>query len=312
MITLVVPTRNRAHTLRLVAPSYYRQQGVSEIVFVIDGGTDDTPAVISAISSQYQMTRTRLIQNPERLGAAQSRNVGAAEASNEFVLFCDDDEYLEDGYAQICIDKLHKTGAAVVSGRRVYMLAGERPEDALRRFGNGLRRAKPFRAAFCEYVNGAKFDGDIELPVTNAIILTHKKLLQQFPFDPYYIRGNGWREETDYQMNLFTNGYRILVTNDTHSIHLCPQQVRTGGQRTPRWSRAYWSVRYTRYFYHKYYHKYAARTGLRVPRGLALAMYSVFVIYREYLRPVAYRAALFTLRPRRARKALSPPPSDPR
>jgi hypothetical protein len=70
-------------------------------------------------------------------------------------------------------------------------------------------------------------------------------------------------------------------------------------------------VRYTGYFYRKYYSKYAARTGLRVPRELALAMYSVFVIYREYLRPFAHRAALFALRQRRARKALSPPPSDP-
>ncbi len=305
MITIVVPTRNRAHTLRLVAPSYYNQQGVSEIVFVIDAGTDDSPAVIASVSSRYQMTLTKVIKNPERLGASQSRNVGVAEASNDFILFCDDDEYLEEGYARICLDKLQKTGAAAVSGRRVYMLADERPQDALRRFGNGLRRAKLFRPTLCEYVNGAKFDGDIEIPITNAIILTHRNLLQKFPFDPHYKRGNGYREETDYQMNLFTNGYRILVTNDTHSIHLSPQRVRTGGQRTPRWSRVYWSVHYTRYFYRKYYHKYAARTGLRVPQGVALAMFSVFAIYREYLRPTAYRVALFALRKRRTHRVRS-------
>jgi len=309
MITIVVPTRNRAHTLRLVASSYYDQQDVSEIVFVIDAGTDDSPSAIATIASRYPVMPTKVIQNAERLGASQSRNVGVAEASNGFILFCDDDEYLEKGYARICLEKLQKTGAAAVSGRRVYMLADERPEDALRRFGNGLRDAKPFRPALCEYVNGARFNGDIELPITNAIILTHKNLLQQFPFDTHYAEGNGYREETDYQMNLFTNGYRIVVTNDTHSIHLSPQQVRTGGQRTARWSRVYWSVRYTRYFYQKYYRMYSARMGLRVPQGLALAMFFLFVTYREYLRPTAYRAAMFVLR-KRANKEASQPPSD--
>ena len=38
MITLIVPTRNRAHTLQLVAPSYFAQDDVSELIFVLDAG----------------------------------------------------------------------------------------------------------------------------------------------------------------------------------------------------------------------------------------------------------------------------------
>ena len=37
MITLIVPTRNRAHTLRLVAPSYFAQDCVDELIFVVRG-----------------------------------------------------------------------------------------------------------------------------------------------------------------------------------------------------------------------------------------------------------------------------------
>jgi GT2 family glycosyltransferase len=306
MITMVVPTRNRAHSLRLVAPSYYAQEKVTEIIFVIDAGADCTEAVIAEIARQHPLITTKIITNLNRLGASQSRNVGVQKVSNEFVLFCDDDEYLEMGYAQTCLRILLDRGAAAVSGRRVYMLDGETPEAALHRFGDGFRRGKPFRFTLCEYVNGAIFRGEIDVPFTNAIILTHLRLLLDFPFDPYYARGNGYREETDYQMNLFCRGYRILVTNNTHSIHLSAAQIRTGGQRTSHWSRVFWSVWYTGYFHRKYYASYAARVALRTPLWLALGMYFIFAIYREFLRPIAHRTALSILQRRHARAARLP------
>jgi glycosyltransferase involved in cell wall biosynthesis len=304
MITMVVPTRDRAHTLRRVAPSYFGQESVTEIVFVIDAGTDDTALVLEVIARRFPDVSTTILRNKERVGAAQSRNLGVARASNDFILFCDDDEYLEPGYAGTCLRKLLETDCAAVSGRRVYMLDGESPDEAVQRFGNGMRRTKPFRKLLCEYVNAAKFDGDIELPFTNAVILTRRDLLRRFPFDPHYARGNGYREETDFQMNLFVHGLRIVVTNDVHSIHLNPAQIRYGGQRVSRWRRVYWSLYYTRYFYGKYFAAYAARVGLRLPRGPALVAFAGFAVYREYLRPSIYALAMRALRFARRRRTV--------
>ncbi|HVJ55907.1 MAG TPA: glycosyltransferase family 2 protein [Aliidongia sp.] len=296
MISMVVPTRNRAHTLRKVAPSYFSQDLVSEILFVIDQGEDETPELIAELARQYPAVRAQVIRNATRQGASQSRNIGVAQATNEFILFCDDDEYLEPGYAKTCLDKLNGFGAGAVSGRRVYMRSGETPDEALRRFGDGLRRAAPFNHAICEYVNGARFGGDLKLPFTNAIILTRRDLLQRFPFDPYYARGNGYREETDYQMNLFVNGFDIYVTNDCHSIHLPLSEVKTGGQRTRPFKRIYWSVFYTRYFFDKYFDQYAARVRLGIPKAAALAMFAGFAVYRELLRPSLHSLALAMMR----------------
>lgn len=67
MITLIVPTRNRAHTLRLVAPSYFAQDGVDELIFVSDAGTDDTPAVIAELARQFPLKRLRMLRNGTRL-----------------------------------------------------------------------------------------------------------------------------------------------------------------------------------------------------------------------------------------------------
>jgi hypothetical protein len=63
--------------------------------------------------------------------------------------------------------------------------------------------------------------------------------------------------------------------------------------------RIHWSVRYTHYFYGKYYALYAARSGLRAPRWLAEAAFAVFAVYRETLRPPLYALARWGLCQRR-------------
>lgn len=291
MISMVVPTRNRAHTLRLVAPSYFEQPLVTELIFVDDCGEDDTGLVLAEIAARYPDKRLLVIRNPSRLGASQSRNIGVAQCRNDYVLFCDDDEYLEPGYADVCLRKLKERNAGAVSGRRVYMYKGETCAQALRRFGTGMRRTKPFRPLICEYVNGARFTGDLQMPITNAVILTRRTLVEAHPFDGYYARGNGYREETDFQMNLFVNGYDIWTTNECHSFHLPLAEVRRGGQRTSATKRIYWSVYYTGYFFRKYYRRYAQRVGLSAPRWAALAAFGAFALYREVLRPPLYRIA---------------------
>jgi hypothetical protein len=124
--------------------------------------------------------------------------------------------------------------------------------------------------------------------------------VRQYGFDATYVQGNGYREETDYQMNLFVNGYRILMTGNVHSVHLSPAQVRTGGQRVNRWKRLYWTVFYTAYFYRKYWDGYRERLGIALPRSMALAWFAVFAAYREFLRPPLYRVAFALMRLRSA------------
>jgi glycosyltransferase involved in cell wall biosynthesis len=300
VITLIVPTRNRAHTLRRVAASYFAQDDVDELIFVSDAGDDDTPAVLAEIARRFPQKTLRILRHEKRLGASQSRNIGVAASTNDIILFCDDDEYLEAGYARTLLEKLHAPNVGAISGRRIYLLPGETESQALRRFGTGLHDIKPFRTLICEYVNGARFSGDLAIPITNAIILTRKSLLLEFPFDDRYARGNGYREETDYQMNLFVNGFDIRVTNDCHSFHLPLSEVRTGGQRTSRLKRYYWSVYYTRYFFRKYYERYARRIDLRWPRWFALTVFATFTAYRETLRPLLHAAWMAGLA-RRAR-----------
>jgi glycosyltransferase involved in cell wall biosynthesis len=307
MISIVVPTRDRARTLKVVARSYFEQALVDEIIFVSDAGSDNTQDVVSEIGRGFPHVSLKFVRNSQRKGASLSRNIGANLALNKYILFVDDDEYLEDNYAAICMEKLLKLNAGAVSGRRVYMIGDETPELALKRFGTGLRSAPRFRPLICEYVNGAQFQGDVEQPITNAIILTTRELLAQYPYDGFYARGNGYREETDYQMNLFVNNHTIVVTNDVHSFHLPLSSVVSGGQRTSKLRKIYWSIYYTNYFFGKYFQRYAARIGLKFPKWVAMLAFSIFAIYRELVRPPLYNTLINLQRAYRAR--LSPTPA---
>jgi len=292
MITIVVPTRNRSYTLKRVAPSFFEQELVTEVVFVNDCGSDDTPAVLQEIARSHPSVRMTIVTNDRQSGAAHSRNAGVLAATNPYVLFCDDDEYLEPGYAKVCLEKLKATGAGAVSGRRVVKLPEETPAEAVRRFAQGLRDEPAFNRYVCEFNPEARFSGDQRLPLTNSIILTPKALLEKYGFDTHYSRGSGFREESDYQMNLFTNGFDIVVTNDVHSIHLHRTECQRGGARRNRFSRLYWAVRYTGYFYRKYYDRYAERVGLTMSRTAAMALFAVYQVYFLFVKPAFKLAGL--------------------
>ncbi len=294
MISMIVATRNRAHTLKKVAPSFFAQEGVSEIIYVNDCGDDNTDDVLRDISKNYPSVHCNIIRNPERKGQGQSRNIGIAAAKGDYLLFCDDDEYMEAGYAKTCLAKLTQYNAGVVSGRRIYMRVGETQEQALKRFGNGLRCLPPYYKTICEYANSAKFDGDFEMPLINSIMLTKKETVLKFPFDSFYFQGNGYREESDFHMNLYVNGYKNIKTNDCHTFHLPLEEVKTGGQRVNLAKRIYWSNLYNSYFFDKYYDRYSEISGVDCPKPIAKVFFFVFSVYKEIFRPLLRNVYLRT------------------
>lgn len=288
MITIVVPTRNRAYTLAKVLPSHFDQDLVNEVILVDDGGADETEELCARVAAGYPLKTGQTIKNEQRRGASFSREKGVWAAKNDYILFCDDDEYLEPGYAARCLAVLLEKNAAAVSGRRVYMRAGETPEQAVTRFGDGIRRRAPVDRTLLQLVNGAKFDGVVSVPFTNANIITKTELVKEFGFDPYYSKGNGYREETDYQLGLFLSGHDIFIVNDVHSIHLPMNEARSGGQRANRIAKTLWSIHYNNYFIDKYYARYKARYKLWRPGWLAKFEQAIYIVWTNFFRPPIY------------------------
>lgn len=290
MISMVVATRNRAYTLCKVLPSFFDQALVDEIVLVSDASTDDTEDTFRSAAAHCPAVRPVFVRNEQRLGQPASRNRGAATVSNDFILFCDDDEYLEPGYARTCLDILLARNAGIVSGRRIYLQTGERPSDALARFGSGRLEVRPYLPRLCFLVNAARFTGEVSQPIASPVMLTRTQVVRDLGFDEHYGSANGYREESDFQVRAFLTGHEVVMTDRVHSFHLPMGEVRTGGQRTSPVTRIRGMTAHTSYFYDKVYDDYARAVGLRTPRLAAKALFAVFAVYKVLVAPLVTAA----------------------
>lgn len=88
-ISVVIPTRNRSSRLvRAINDVHQQSLQALDIIVIDDASTDDTAAVLADLTSPS----LQVIRNGQRLGAAQSRNLGIAAARGEFLAFLDDDD----------------------------------------------------------------------------------------------------------------------------------------------------------------------------------------------------------------------------
>jgi glycosyltransferase involved in cell wall biosynthesis len=288
MITIVIPTRNRAYSLAMVAGSYFRQEDVNEIIFVDDAGSDDTENVVRNIAAAYPQIALKYLRHTVRQGASAARITGYENATNEYVMFGEDDAYLGNGYARGLHAKLTADANApdLASGRIIYLEKGESLSNALRRFGVGLKKHPYLNKTIFGHNPDAIFSGDMEVPFTHALFMTSKALLQRYKYDPYYGKGNGFREETDFQINAFVHGCRNVLTNDVHCFHMHRDDVKAGGQRTNRFRQLYWCVHYTNYFFDKYYDHFRETLSMPHSRSVAKIRYASYQTYFIFVRPV--------------------------
>ncbi|HAR49793.1 MAG TPA: hypothetical protein DCR81_06765 [Smithella sp.] len=217
IISIIIPTFNRGYTLSQVLDSYYGQKFVQELIIVDDGSSDKTATVVDEFSRKYPLIKTLYLKNEKRMGAPYSRRRGLLSAKAEFVLFGDDDDFLEENYTEVCLEKLKSLKADIVSGRHFFRKPGESVASAIARFQTGENDGPVFDFRFFHINIDARFQGDVELPFTHAIFLARKDLLLSNDIDTFYNRGNGYREESDVQAKIYSRGGKIIMTNDTHS-----------------------------------------------------------------------------------------------
>lgn len=89
LVSVVIPTRDRALLVRrAIASALAQTLGDLEVLVIDDGSTDDTSAVVSALADR----RVRLLRREAPGGAARARNAGIEAARGELVAFLDSDD----------------------------------------------------------------------------------------------------------------------------------------------------------------------------------------------------------------------------
>ena len=102
-ISVVVPVFNAQHTLKRLIDSFLIQVGVSstdyEIIFVDDGSVDDSFIILNEFEKKYDNIR---VVHQDNCGPSAARNKGIKMSKGQYILFCDSDDYVENG----CIAKI--------------------------------------------------------------------------------------------------------------------------------------------------------------------------------------------------------------
>ena len=102
LVSVVLPTYDRAHTLRASIESVLEQRGVDfEVIVVDDGSQDDTPAVLASLRDP-RLHVLRIAHG----GVAAARNAGIAVARAPYVAFHDSDDIALPGRLAVPVEFL--------------------------------------------------------------------------------------------------------------------------------------------------------------------------------------------------------------
>jgi len=269
-VSIVVPTYNRSAQLEQVLGSYLRQHQVNEVIVVDNGCVDDTPRLLAAWSAREPRLRVvRLEQNRRQSGA---RNAGVEAARGAFVFYGEDDYELIPGQVAMLLDHLHQSGADMVAGRRINVLPDERYEDALQRTS---LYADPLIERWAVVQNPWVDVGtDVPAPLLDACALIRREIFDHARFDMGFL-GNGWREESDFQLSALEAGFTLVHCSHTLGFH-SPGGVgkgRGGSHGRSRTEYELWTARNNARFLRKHWaFLRSGRSELRVPPTVALAV----------------------------------------
>lgn len=125
LVSVIIPTHNRATMLREAIDSVYGQEGKGklfdlEVIVIDDASTDSTPEVACAYADLHYF---RLESNK---GASGARNVGIRASSGKYVAFLDDDDYFLPHRLRIQVPLLEaQEDLGVVYGQSRVIRGGE-------------------------------------------------------------------------------------------------------------------------------------------------------------------------------------------
>jgi glycosyltransferase involved in cell wall biosynthesis len=128
-VSIIVPVYNTAPFLKRCLDSLCVQSLTNiEILCIDDASTDNSLEILNEFSKKD--TRIKVFTNAKNSGAAVSRNVGIANASGEFIGFCDSDDYVDRNYYKLLY--INGKDVDIVRGIRVI---GEHNKHAKNPFG---------------------------------------------------------------------------------------------------------------------------------------------------------------------------------
>lgn len=124
LVSVVIPTRNRAGMLLQTLRTVLAQDVEVEAIVVDEGSTDGTAEAVEALGDH----RVSIHRHEEPLGVQQARNAGATRAHGDILAFVDDDDLWSPDKLSRQVEALDEAGTTWAYGGALTFSAGPRLE----------------------------------------------------------------------------------------------------------------------------------------------------------------------------------------
>ena len=127
MISVIIPTRNRADLLRSALGSLESQtlsKGEFEVIVVDNGSTDDTADLVSGLAKEWDNLRCAYEATP---GLHAGRHRGLKEANGDVLVYIDDDIRTEATWLEAIAENFADSEVAMVGGNNYPDFLGPVP-----------------------------------------------------------------------------------------------------------------------------------------------------------------------------------------
>lgn len=242
IISIVIPTKDRAESLTKVLYSYLSQKLVREVIVVDDGSQDNTKKLIKEI--QKSQKKLVYIRNKVNKGVPTAKNIGIKHAKGSFIFIGEDDVELEADHLIILMEHLKINKAQIAAGRIIYVNPGETVKYALARAN--LLIKPPVNKKLITVNYSTNLDNDTVQHISHALMLIDKNVFNKIKFDDTY-KVNFWREETDFQLRAAKMGFKLIYCPHTISYHKTTR-TSSGCRSTNKFVYEYWVFKNNFYF----------------------------------------------------------------
>lgn len=127
-ISVIIPVYNGEKYISRCINSVLIQKDFSandiEILIINDGSKDDSLEILKRYESMHPSVIK--IINQKNVGVARTRNKGIKLAAGKYIIFIDQDDWIESDYCRVFFDAIESSGVDVVSGGYTRLDAGGR------------------------------------------------------------------------------------------------------------------------------------------------------------------------------------------
>ena len=125
-ISIIVPVYNAEKTLYKCVESLILQKYKNiEIILINDKSTDSSNKICEELANEYDFIK--YIINEKNIGVSATRNIGLDNATGEYIVFVDSDDWVDYNYCEDLLSEIKKNDVEHQRcGSYVYVRSGKR------------------------------------------------------------------------------------------------------------------------------------------------------------------------------------------